>query len=400
MKAGWQVKTLGEVCEVVNGGTPKTGVKEYWGNEHLWITPAEMGKRLSPYADDTARKITSQGLRDSSARLLPLNSVILSSRAPIGHLVINTKPMATNQGCKGLVPSESLAYRYLFYFLQANVDFLNDLGSGATFKELSGGKLKEVKIPLAPLTEQQRIVAILDQAFEGIAKARANAEQSLQNARALFESHLQSVFTQRGDGWGLLSLAQLSQKITKGSSPKWQGINYVDKGGILFVTSENVGEHEILLKQPKFVESKFNDKEKKSVLKRGDVLTNIVGASIGRTAIYNLDEVANINQAVCLIRCEPKLLNNSYLTYLLNSPVFKQILHDNEVDNARANLSLGFFANLEIPLPSLDIQKSIVRKLDVFRYETRRLEALYQCKITLLDELKKSLLQQAFADEL
>ena len=208
MKAGWQVKTLGEVCEVVNGGTPKTGVKEYWGNEHLWITPAEMGKRLSPYADDTARKITSQGLRDSSARLLPPKSVILSSRAPIGHLVINTKPMATNQGCKGLVPSESLACKYLFYFLQANVDFLNDLGSGATFKELSGGKLKEVKIPLAPLTEQQRVVAILDQAFEGIAKARANAEQNLQNARALFESHLQSVFSVRpervegcGEGW-------------------------------------------------------------------------------------------------------------------------------------------------------------------------------------------------------
>ena len=108
MRAGWQVKTLGDVCEVVNGGTLKTGVKEYWGGEHLWITPAEMGKRLSPYADDTARKITSQGLRDSSARLLPPNSVILSSRAPIGHLVINTKPMATNQGCKGLVPNESL----------------------------------------------------------------------------------------------------------------------------------------------------------------------------------------------------------------------------------------------------------------------------------------------------
>ena len=155
-----------------------------------------------------------------------------------------------------------------------------------------------------------------------------------------------------------------------------------------------------MLKQPKFVESKFNDKEKKSILKRGDVLTNIVGASIGRTAIYNLDEVANINQAVCLIRCEPKLLNNSYLAYLLNSPVFKQILHDNEVDNARANLSLGFFANLEIPLPSLDIQKSIVGKLDVFRYETQRLETLYQRKIALLDELKKSLLQQAFAGEL
>jgi len=237
MKAGWQVKTLGEVCEVVNGGTPKTGIKEYWGNEHLWITPAEMGKRSNPYVAKTERKITSQGLKNSSARLLPPNSVILSSRAPIGHLVINTKPMATNQGCKGLIPNENLVHKYLFYFLQANVDLLNDLGSGATFKELSGGKLKEVKIPLAPLAEQQRILAILDQAFNEIAKARANTEQNWKNARALFESHLQSVFTQRGKRWVEMNLGDVC--IFENGD---RGVNYPSKSvqtssGIPFINA-------------------------------------------------------------------------------------------------------------------------------------------------------------------
>ena len=89
MKNNWQIKKLGEACEVMNGGTPKTGIREYWGGQHLWITPAEMGKRPSPYVSDTERKITDSGLRDSSARMLPPRSVILSSRAPIGHLVIN-----------------------------------------------------------------------------------------------------------------------------------------------------------------------------------------------------------------------------------------------------------------------------------------------------------------------
>ena len=340
MKSGWQRKQLGDVCNVVNGGTPKTGVREYWGGNHLWITPAEMGKRLSPYVSETERMITDLGLRDSSARMLPPNSVILSSRAPIGHLVINTDPMATNQGCKGLIPSSQLQHKFLYYYLSSIVDVLNSLGTGATFKELSGGKLKEVTVPIAPLPEQQRIVGILDEAFDGIAKARANAEKNLQNARALFESHLQSVFTQRGEGWVEKMLGELCERITKGSSPKWQGIAYVDKPGILFVTSENVGEYQLLMEHPKYVEEKFNAKDKKSILKPGDVLTNIVGASIGRTAVFNLDDVANINQAVCLIRCEPALLNNFFLTYLLNSPVFKQVLHDNEVDNARANLSL------------------------------------------------------------
>jgi type I restriction enzyme, S subunit len=154
----------------------------------MWITPAEMGRRSNPYVGETERQLTDVGL--SAANLLPSRSVILSSRAPIGHLVINTVPMATNQGCKGLVPKSNLDHKYLFYYLGSIVGLLNDLGTGATFKELSGGKLKEVPIPLPSLPEQQRIVAILDDAFAGLAIATANAEKNLKNARELFESYL------------------------------------------------------------------------------------------------------------------------------------------------------------------------------------------------------------------
>ena len=188
MKDGWEIRKLGEVCEVMNGGTPKTGVPENWDGSHLWITPAEMGKRLSPYVSNTERKLTDFGLRDSSARMLPPKSVILSSRAPIGYLVINTEPMATNQGCKGLIPRSQIHYKYLYYYLLSIVDLLNSLGTGATFKELSGGKLKEVTIPLSALSEQLRIVALLDEAFEGIATAKANADKNLKNARQPFDS--------------------------------------------------------------------------------------------------------------------------------------------------------------------------------------------------------------------
>jgi type I restriction enzyme S subunit len=110
--------------------------------------------------------------------------------------------------------------------------------------------------------------------------------------------------------------------------------------------------------------------------------------------------VANINQAVFLIRCEPVLLNNQYLAYLLNSPIFKQVLHDNEVNNARANLSLGFFSRLPVPIPPIPKQKEIVARLGVFRAETQRLESIYQRKLAALDELKQSLLHQAFFGQL
>jgi len=175
---------------------------------------------------------------------------------------------------------------------------------------------------------------------------------------------------------------------------------YVDEPGVLFVTNENVGEYQILMEQPKYVEEKFNTKDKKSILKKGDVLTNIVGASIGRTAVFDRDDLANINQAVCLICCEPDLLSNCFLTYLLTSPVFKQVRHENEVDNARANLSLGFFSKLVVPTPSLAEQRQIVTALDSLHEETQRLESIYERKLAALVALKKSLLHQAFTGQL
>jgi type I restriction enzyme, S subunit len=166
------------------------------------------------------------------------------------------------------------------------------------------------------------------------------------------------------NGWPVVTLGDLCERITKGSSPKWQGFKYVDKPGVLFVTSENVRENEMSFDKPKYVEEAFNEKDTRSILKPGDVLTNLVGASIGRTAIYDRDDVANINQAVGILRCEPDHLYNRFLAFLLNSPVFTEILHDNEVNNARANLSLTFFKNLEIPLPKLPEQRRIVGILD------------------------------------
>lgn len=105
---GWEIKKLGEVCEILNGGTPKTNIAEYWDGDIHWITPADLGKLKKPTVDDTPRKITRLGLEKSSAKLFPKNSIILSTRAPIGHLAINEVPMSTNQGCRGIVPSKNL----------------------------------------------------------------------------------------------------------------------------------------------------------------------------------------------------------------------------------------------------------------------------------------------------
>ena len=205
------------------------------------------------------------------------------------------------------------------------------------------------------------------------------------------------------ESWCWCRLGELAEIITKGSSPSWQGINYVDEG-ILFVTSENVGDEELLLSKRKFLEQKFNEIQPRSILQKGDILTNIVGASIGRTAIFDLDiKNANINQAVALIRLKNKQLN-SYIVKVLNSKTIIDQMTDNTVNTARANISLTTVENFKIPLPPLAEQKRIVAAIEkvmplIEEYDKKetQLKAINE-KIGALT--KKAILQEAVQGKL
>ncbi|WP_198935454.1 restriction endonuclease subunit S [Chlorobium sp. KB01] len=372
MKAGWEIKKLGDVCDVMNGGTPKTGDPANWDGNHLWITPAEMGKRLSPYVSDTERKLSDIGLRDSSAKLLPPNSVILSSRAPIGHLVVNTELMATNQGCKGLIPRSQLYYKYLYYYLLSVVELLNSLGSGATFKELSGGKLKDVEIPIPSSTEQQRIVAILDEAFEGIATAKANAEQNLKNARALFDSYLNSVFTQRGDGW-----------VEK----RLEDVCALQRGFDLPTRSRVPGSF------PLVSSSGFIDTHVEGPVKGPGVATGRSG-SIGRV-FYIENDYWPLNTVLFIKEFHG---NDSKLVYWLLTHFD---LNRFATGTGVPTLNRNFVHDERVFFPDeQSVQKIIATKIDVLWEETQQLESIYQKKISALDALKKSILNKAFSGEL
>lgn len=378
MSAGWQTKRLGELIRLEYGKPLPDTKRKSNGKYPVYGANGEKDRTDEFYHDKPSiivgRKGSAGEINLTEEKFWPLD---------VAYFVDFDKQV--------------LELKFLYNLL----DTLNlpKLAKGVK-PGINRNEVYSIEIKVPPLPEQKRIVAILDEVFEGIATAKTNAEKNLQNAREVFQSYLQGVFANPGEGWEVKKLGDMCERITKGSSPKWQGVKYVDKPGILFVTSENVGEYQILMDQPKYVEEKFNTKDKKSILMKGDVLTNIVGASIGRTAVFNMEALANINQAVCLIRCDPTLLNNFYLTYLLNSPLFKQVLHDNEIDNARANLSLGFFSMLPVPTPPLSMQQEIVVRLDNFHVETKKLETIYQQKLANLEELKKSILQKAFAGEM
>jgi len=200
------------------------------------------------------------------------------------------------------------------------------------------------------------------------------------------------------DGWEWIRLGNLCETITKGSSPKWQGINYVNKDeGILFITSKNVGKYNILLNDETYVDRKFNEIEPRSILRKGDILMNIVGGSIGRSAIYYREAVANINQAVCLIRLiNSNEMNKSYFLHFFNSALCISYMFSNQVDSARANLSMGNISKFLIPLPPLNEQKRIVEKVDFLIKLCDELESRLEESKKDSGKLMEAVLHEAF----
>lgn len=345
----WPIVQLKECARIVGGATPKSEVGEYWNGDIPWTTPKDLSDLDGKFLSDTPRKITDLGLKNCSSELLPPNSVLFSSRAPIGHVAINTVPMATNQGFKSMVPGPNLDASFLYWWLKCHRPQLEQLGNGATFKEVSKAVVERIEIPVPPLEEQKRIAAILDQADELRRKRQRALDRLNQLGQAIFiemfGDKINSVATK-------ITIGDVSERVTKGESPKWQGHSYVDDGA-LFVTSENVGWGELLSKEPKFVPMEFHlGKLRRSKLQSGDILINLVGASIGRACIFESEfGEANINQAVAVVTLTDGPLLSAYLLAYLLSPWGQEQILGSRVEGARANISLTDVRNFEFYIP-------------------------------------------------
>jgi type I restriction enzyme, S subunit len=396
MENRWEIKSLGKVCEILNGGTPDTKISKFWNDDHLWITPKDMGKLGSIYVDNTERKISDLGLKNSSAKLIPINSIILSTRAPIGYLAINTKEISTNQGCKGLVPKDKLLTAFLFYFLTNSVELLNKLGSGTTFKELSGSKLSEVQIPLPPIDEQKRIVGILDEVFEGVAKAKENVEGNLRNVSEVFEAYLQSVFTAPSKNWETCDLGNCVKFIDyRGRTP------HKTAQGMRLITAKNVKNGFIQLTPEEFVNPDIYDSwMTRGIPKKGDILFT-TEAPLANVAQLDTDEKVVFAQRIIILQPDSTKLDQTFLKYLLVSNPIRQEILSKGTGATVQGIKASLLKKIKIYFPkSLSEQKSIVTKLDALATETKKLEEIYKQKLTHLEELKKSILKKAFNGEL
>ncbi len=402
MNKEWEIKRLGEVCNILNGGTPKTGAKEYWDGNVKWITPKDMGKLTSKFVGDTPRKITSLGLQKSSAKLIPSNSLILSTRAPIGHLAINTSEMATNQGCRGIIPLNDINVQYLYYFLSNSIDLLNSLGTGATFRELSTKALSSVKIPLPPIPEQKHIVKILDEAFAAIEKAKANAEKNLQNSRELFDSYLNKVFanpstslgTGPGEDWEEKKLGDLA-KINYGYTEKAS----FEKIGPKFLRITDIQNNSV-----NWVSVPFCKIEKsqlpKYILTNGDIVFARTGATTGKSYLIKNPPDSVFASYLIRLQVQTKDLIPEFVHLFFQTQQYWDNIKIGVSGSAQGGFNATKLSKLKIIFPAVLEQNRIVKKFERLILEIKKLEAIYQQKLADLEELNKSLLQKAFDGEL
>lgn len=401
MKAEWQTKALGEVCDVIGGGTPSKDNADFYAGEIPWATVRDM---RSDVIAETEFRITEAAVKSSATNVIPSGNVVIATRVGLGKVCLLGQDTAINQDLRGIVPKDGkqLAIRYLFWWLKSIAPVIVAEGRGATVQGVKLPFVKSLKIPLPSISEQQRIVAILDEAFAGIANARAAAEQNRQNARALFESYLQSVFIQQGEGWSEAPLSALCD-IKHGFAFKSE-----------FFTS---GGEYVLLTPGNFYESGgYRDRGEKQkyycgeippgfVLRQGDLLvamTEQAAGLLGSSILVPSSGKYLHNQRLGLVVGKAGVSwSNEFFFHVFNTPAVRKAIHDSASGVKVRHTSPGKIGEVMVAFPqSIDEQKMIVAQLETLQEETLRLEALYQRKIEALDELKQSLLYQAFSGNL
>ncbi len=409
MKIRWQTKTLGDVCRFIDyrGKTPKKTEK---GLRLVTAKNVKMG-----FLQTTPLEFVNPNIYESwMTRGIPkIGDVLFTTEAPLAKVAqLDTdETVVFAQRIIILQPSENnLDRTFLKYLLLSDLaqQRIHEKGTGATVKGIKASLLKSIPIEFPPLPEQRRIVGILEEAFDGIATAKANAERNLENTRALFESHLHSIFTQRGDGW---VEKRVSQLVAEGALLKPFDGNHGEihprkadytESGVPFIMASDLQDGNVDTEHCKFISRKLADSLRVGFAKDGDVLISHKG-TIGRSAIVHTeDDYIMLTPQVTAYRVkDTSKLFNRFIRYYFMSPVFQREMIAGAEDGAtRAYIGITKQLALQFRFPSLKDQREIAARLDALDPETQRLESIYQQKLDALEDLKKSLLHQAFTGTL
>ena len=398
---GWEVKKLGEVCLTTSGGTPSRGNKEFYEGNIPWVKSGELDKGLIL---DTEEKISEEAIKNSSAKIFPKGTLLIALYgATIGKLAFLGIDAASNQAVCGIFKSDKINSNYLFNFLFYKKSTLVKQSIGGAQPNISQGILKNLEIPLPPLSEQQEIVAKIEELFSQL----ENGKKELLTAQTKLKTYRQSLLkwafegrltnenlkdSELPKGWEVKKLGEVCL-TTSGGTPS-RGNKEFYEGNIPWVKSGELDKGLILDTEEKISEEAIKNSSAK-IFPKGTLLIALYGATIGKLAFLGIDAASN--QAVCGIFKSDKINSN----YLFNFLFYKKsTLVKQSIGGAQPNISQGILKNLEIPLPQIEEQKSIVAILESKLTICDKIEETITASLKQSEMLRQSILKKAFEGQL
>ncbi|WP_417210500.1 restriction endonuclease subunit S [Antarctobacter sp.] len=388
MKAGWKAGQIGDVCTVIAGQSPKgsaynddgVGLPFYQGKKEF------RDRHIGPPTTWTS-VVTKEG---------ESGDILMSVRAPVGPINEATQRICIGRGLAAIRAKDGLDRDFLWYallWLQPTIKG----SAGAVFDSINKAGIESLPIPLPPLEEQQRIVAVLDEAFEGLARARAHAEANLQNARELFDNFATGIFSQTLEEHGQTTLKDVCEFITDGTH---QTPTYFDSG-FLFLSAKNIKDGQLDWKDVKYIDEVQHIAMQKRLAPRlGDLLIRKNGAGYGAAALVDRDVIFDVYVSLAVLRPKNFILPE-YMLQFANSSFAQSQFKDRIKGQGVPNLHLQEIRQVKLPVPNdIRVQKDIADKIQTAFEAIRVVESTYQKKLQDLDDLRRSLLQKAFAGEL
>jgi len=389
----WEVAKIRDTCEVVGGSTPSTIVKEFWNGDIHWAIPTDITKLKGNIISDTEKAITEKGLSNCAARILPVGSILLTSRATIGECAINSKPMATNQGFASLICRDEIYNWFVFYRIKYMRKEIQRLGSGSTFNEVSKKNIRELKIPIPPLPEQKRIAEILLSVDEAIDKK----QEIIGKTKMLKKGLMQELLT-HGIGHKKFKNTEIGEIPVDWEVDKVEDVcerpeyGYTESAtekpiGPKFLRISDIHDGRVNWESVPFCNCPNSIKEK-YILKSGDILFARTGATTGKS--YIIKKCPEAVFASYLIRVVTKeRINPNFLYLVFNSFIYWKQIEEKIGGSAQGGVNASSLSRIKVPLPTLPEQKKIAEILKSVDEEVEK-EIVQKEKI---ENIKKGLMQ-------
>lgn len=392
----YQRYQLRDIGDIVSGATPKTTVAENFGGAIPWLTPADLSGYTQKYISRGKRNLTQLGYDSCSTQIMPSGTVLFSSRAPIGYTAIAKNPICTNQGFKSIVPKPFVNSEFLYYQLIYLRKTIQDMGSGTTFKEISAKKFGAVQVTIPPLVEQEHIISRIEELFSQLDASVAELKTAKERLKVYRQAVLNSCL---GDGT-LRSIGECIKSMGQGWSPKCERISIEDDDSWAVITTTAIQPMNFSFKENKKLPDSLEPRVKHE-LKVGDLLITRAGprsrCGVCCMVKQTKKRLLNCDKVYCL-KVNDLIVLPEYMEAVLNAPNFQREIAFCKTggNDSGVNLTQSRFLSIEVPTPSLDIQKMILAKIDANLSVCDSIEKTVDTALQQAEALRQSILKKAF----